>query len=45
MKMEITVPEVMEIINGIREEQQNLFAMIRENVQETVGALPFHTYG
>ena len=37
MKMEITVPEVMEIINGIREEQQNLFAMIRENVQETVG--------
>jgi putative transposase len=37
MKMEITVPEVMEIINGIHEEQKNLFAMIRENIQETVG--------
>lgn len=37
MKMEITVPEVMEIINGIREEPQGLFAMIRDNVQETVG--------
>ena len=37
MKMEITVAEVMEIINGIHEEQQNLFEMIRENVQETVG--------
>jgi putative transposase len=37
MKMEITVAEVMEIINGIHEEQQNLFEMIRESVQETVG--------
>ncbi len=37
MKMEITVAEVMDIINGIHEEQQNLFEMIRENVQETVG--------
>lgn len=37
MEMEITVPEVMEIINGIREEPQGLFAMIRDNVQETVG--------
>ena len=37
MKMEITVPEVMEIINGIHKKEQNLFAMIRENVQETVG--------
>lgn len=37
MKMEITVPEVMNLINEIRKEPESLFEMIRENVQETVG--------
>ena len=37
MKMEITVTEAFDIINEIRHEPENLFAMIRENVQETVG--------
>jgi putative transposase len=36
MKMEITVPEVMELINGIRKEPENLFEMIRSNVREGV---------
>jgi len=37
MKMEITVAEVMNLINEIRKEPDSLFEMIRENVQETVG--------
>ena len=37
MKMEITVPEVIDLINEIRNEPESLFEMIRANVQETVG--------
>ena len=37
MKMEITVAEVRELINEIREQPGSLFDMIRANVQETVG--------
>ena len=37
MKMEITVAEVHELINEIREQPGSLFEMIRANVQETVG--------
>lgn len=37
MKLEITVPEVMNLINEIRNEPESLFEMIRANVQETVG--------
>lgn len=37
MKMEISVPEVMELINEIRQEPDNLFKMIRANVKESVG--------
>lgn len=37
MKMEITVPEVMDLIKEIRKEPGSLFEMIRSNVQETVG--------
>jgi putative transposase len=37
MKMEITVTEVRELINEIREQPESLFEMIRANVQETVG--------
>jgi putative transposase len=37
MKMEITVAEVRELINEIREQPGSLFEMIRANVQETVG--------
>lgn len=37
MKMEITVPEVMNLINEIRREPGSLFEMIRADVQETVG--------
>jgi len=37
MKMEITVTEVRELINEIRQEPGRLFDMIRVNVQETVG--------
>ena len=37
MKMEITVPEAVEIINRIQQGPEGLFDMIRENVQETVG--------
>jgi len=37
MKMEMTVTEVRELINEIRQEPGNLFDMIRSNVQETVG--------
>ncbi|MGD9158569.1 MAG: hypothetical protein PVG39_09195 [Desulfobacteraceae bacterium] len=33
MKMEITVPEVMNLINEIRREPDSLFEMIRANVQ------------
>jgi len=36
MKMEITVPEVMELINEIRKEPENLFEMIRSNVRDSV---------
>lgn len=35
--MEISVAEVLEIINGIRDGSQNLFDMMRENIQETAG--------
>jgi transposase-like protein len=37
MKMEITVAEVIELINEIKEQPASLFEMIRENVQEQVG--------
>jgi putative transposase len=37
MKMEITVAEVTELINEIKEQPASLFEMIRENVQEQVG--------
>ena len=37
MKMEITVAEVVDLINEIRHEPESLFEMIRANVQETVG--------
>jgi len=37
MKMEVTVAEVHELINEIRDQPENLFAMIRANVQERVG--------
>jgi len=37
MKMEITVAEVLDLINEIHEKPNNLFEMIRANVQETVG--------
>ena len=37
MKMEITVPEVMELINEIRQEPEALFEVIRTNVKESVG--------
>ncbi len=34
--MEITLPELMEVINRVREKRQNLFAIIREHVQKTL---------
>ncbi len=37
MKMEITVPEVIDLIKEIRKEPESLFEMIRANIQETVG--------
>ena len=37
MKMEITVTEIRELINEIRQQPGALFDMIRVNVQETVG--------
>ena len=37
MKMEISVAEVMELINEIRQEPDSLFGMIRANVKESVG--------
>ena len=37
MNMEITVAEVIDLINEIHHQPNNLFEMIRENVQETVG--------
>jgi len=37
VKMELTVPEVLELINGIHQQPGSLFEMIRTNVQETVG--------
>ena len=37
MKMEITVAEVFDLINGIKKQPNNLFEIIRANVQETVG--------
>lgn len=37
MKMEITVAEVIDLINEIKQQPQSLFEMIRANVQETVG--------
>ena len=37
MKLEITVAEVTDLINEIRNEPESLFEMIRANVQETVG--------
>lgn len=37
MKMEITVPEAVEIIHRIQQGPEGLFDMIRENVQQTVG--------
>jgi putative transposase len=37
VKMELTVTEVVDLINQIRNEPESLFQMIRTNVQETVG--------
>ncbi len=37
MKMEITVAEAMQLINGIRQQPEGLFEMIRSTVQENVG--------
>jgi putative transposase len=37
MKMEITVAEVIDLINEIKNQPKSLFEMIRANVQETVG--------
>jgi len=37
MKMDISVAEVMELINEIRQEPDSLFGMIRANVKESVG--------
>ena len=37
MKMEITVTEVLDLINEIKHKPESLFEMIRANVQETVG--------
>lgn len=37
MKMEITVAEVFDLINEIKQQPDSLFEMIRTNVQETVG--------
>lgn len=37
MKLEMTVPEVRELINEIRQEPGSLFDMIRVNVRESVG--------
>jgi putative transposase len=37
MRMELSVTEVVDLIKQIRHEPESLFAMIRANVQETVG--------
>ena len=37
MKMEITVPEVFDLIKQFRKQPEGLFEMIRTNVRETVG--------
>jgi len=37
VKLEVTVTEVLDLINGIRQKPESLFEMIRVNVQETVG--------
>jgi len=37
MKMEITITEAMELINGIRKQPQDLFEMIRADVKDSVG--------
>lgn len=37
MRMELTVTEVVELINQVRDERESLFEMIRTNVQESVG--------
>lgn len=37
MKMDLTVTEMVELINQIRHEPWNLFEMIRANVQESIG--------
>ena len=37
MRMELTVTEVVELINQVRDERKSLFEMIRTNVQESVG--------
>lgn len=37
MKLEVTVPEVVDLIKGISQQPESLFEMIRANVKETVG--------
>jgi len=37
LKVEISVPEVVEIFNEIQQQPERLFEMIRFNIQETVG--------
>jgi hypothetical protein len=36
MKVEITVPEVIEIFNGIQKKPEALFEMIRHDLTQTV---------
>lgn len=37
MKLELTVPEVVDLIKEIQNQSENLFEMIRVNVKESVG--------
>ncbi len=39
MKLEISVPEAVEIFKEIKEQPEKLFDMIRVDIQETVGQL------
>ena len=40
MKMELSVAEVLELIDGIRTQPASIFEMIRTDVKEWVGAVP-----
>ncbi len=43
MKVEISVPEVVEIFNEIQQQPERLFEMIRLNIQRDCGAIPDST--